>query len=424
MKKKHSGIRLLVWLLVILIAGAVFFTGIPFSKVFGVYDLKPTSELINYGLDLTGGVYIVLQADESDGEDVTSDTLEKAIAIIRTRIDSLGVSEPEISQQGTDQIRVSIPDVADQQEAIDLIGQTAQLQFLDPDGNVILTGSNIESSSYTLYTDDSGVSSPAVKLTFDDEGTELFAEATEEFEGDVITIMLDDEEISAPTVSAVITDGEAYITNIGSKDEAINLATLIRAGALPVDFEIVQVETIGPTLGQDSLSKGFIGGIVGAILVLLFMLLIYKGPGLAADLALIVYILLYLYFMAFLGVTLTLPGIAGIILSIGMAVDANIIIFERIKEELRLGKSILSSIEAGFSRAIRTIIDANITTMIAGCALFFFGSGSIRGFALTLMLGVLVSMITAVFVTKKLLKLMIGAFKVNSPSFFGIKGVE
>ncbi len=423
MKNRKESIKIIIVLLAIFLAAAVFFTGIPLSKIAGVYDIQPVSNLLNYGLDLTGGVYIVLQADESEGI-VTSDTLDKSIATIRTRIDSLGVKEPTITKQGDDKIRISIPDVENQQEAIDLIGKTALLEFVGPEGDVILTGADIESSDYSEYTDSTGISSPAVKLTFNEEGTQKFSEATTLYINQVIEIKLDDEVISSPVVNAVISDGVAYITNIGDKDEAVNLATLIRAGALPVNFEIVQVETIGPTLGQDSLSKSFTGGLVGIALVLLFMLIYYKGPGAAADIALMIYALLYLFILAYFQVTLTLPGIAGIILSIGMAVDANVIIFERIKEEIRLGKSILSSIQSGFHRALTSIIDANITTLIAGFALFFFGTGPIRGFALTLIIGVSVSMLTAVFATKRLLKSIILIFNIKRPSFFGIKEVQ
>ncbi|MFA0815963.1 MAG: protein translocase subunit SecD [Anaerofustis sp.] len=423
MKTRKDKIKLSVLLIAIILFAAIFFTGIPLSKIAGVYDIQPTNQLLNYGLDLTGGVYIVLQADESAGN-ITDDTLDKAIATIRTRIDSLGVKEPTITKQDNDKIRISLPDVSNQQEAIDMVGKTAELQFLGPNGELILTGSDISDASYSLYYDTSGISSPAVKLEFNDEGKTLFSTATALYLNKEISITLDGETINTATVNTQITDGVAYITGIGSKDEAVNLATLIRAGALPVSFTIAQVQTIGPTLGQDSLQRGFIGGLIGVILVLLFMLLYYKGPGIAADIALMVYSLIFLFVLALMQVTLTLPGIAGIILSIGMAVDANVIIFERIKEELRLGKSMFSSIESGFHRALTTIIDSNVTTLIAGCALFFFGSGTIRGFAVTLILGVIISMFTAIFVTKRVLKMIINIFNIRRPSFFGIKGVE
>lgn len=409
MKKGKHIAKLCMLVLVVILASVIFITGLPISKLFGVYDIKPVSELISYGLDLTGGVYVVLQADESEAE-VTADTLDKAIAIIRNRIDSLGLKEPEITKQGTNRIRISIPNIEDEAEAMELIGKTAELTFVDPDGNVILTGAHVKSSTYDTYTDSYGMASPAVKLVFDEEGAALFEEATAANIGKVITIKLDDEVISAPTVNSTITGGEAYITNIGDKDEAMQLAVLIRAGALPVDFEVVQAQSIGPSLGQNSLELSLRGGIIGSILILLFMIIFYRIMGIAADIALSIYIVLFLYIMALLEVTLTLPGIAGIVLSIGMAVDANVIIFERIREEIALGKSPLSAINSGFSRAFTTVLDANVTTLIAGTALFFFGSGTIRGFALTLIIGVLVSMFTAVFVTKRIIISIINIF--------------
>ena len=422
MKKKTQTIKLVVLLLVIVIAAAMFFVGLPFSKIAGAYDVKPTSELISYGLDLTGGVYVVLEADESAGA-VSEDTLDKAIATIRTRIDSMGVKEPEIAKQGTNQLRISIPDIQDQQEALDMVGKTAKLEFVGPEGDVILSGDHVKASDYSEYTDELGVSTPSVKLTFDDEGKDLFSEATAKYVGQVIKIQLDGEDISTPQVNTQITDGEAYITGIGEKAEAVELATLIRAGALPVNFTPVQVQTIGPTLGQDSLEKSLFGGIVGCLLIMLFMVIFYRVPGFAADIALCVYILLFLFALSLIKVTLTLPGIAGIILTVGMAVDANVIIFERIKEEIRLGKSFLAAIETGFSRALSSILDANITTIIAGTALFFFGSGSVRGFATTLVIGVVVSMFTAIFVTKRVLKMIVVISGSKKPSFFGVKEV-
>ena len=416
MKKRKQTIRLLLTVLAVVLAVLVFVFGIPASRIAGVYDVKPVGSMIKYGLDLTGGVYVVLQADESVTE-VSEDTLEKAITIIRTRIDSLGVNEPEISIQGSNKIRVSIPSIEDEAAAVALIGQTAKLQFVDPDGNVIVTGEHVESSTFDNYTESTGVQTPAVKLVFDDEGAALFSEATARLIGQVIYIQLDDEVISAPKVNTQITAGTAYITGIGDKEAAMNLATLIRAGALPVDFTVVQAQSVGATLGQNSLSKALLGGVIGFFLIILFMLVFYRIPGLAADLALCIYVVIFLYIISLLKVTLTLTGIAGIVLSIGMAVDANVIIFERIKEELKLGKSPITSVNSGFSIAFRTVLDANVTTIIAALALFFFGSGTIRGFALTLMIGVAVSMFTAVVVTKRLILAIVDIFGGGSLNF-------
>ena len=423
MKKKKNGLKMFLILVIVAFCYCLFMFGLPLSKIIGIYDIEPLKDTINYGLDLTGGVNVVLQAKESNGNEVTDETLDKAIETIRTRIDSLGVKEPIISKQGTDKIRVSIPDVEDQEEALSLIGKTAKLEFVDPNGNVILDGSNVKSAKYEIQKSDGYVEQPVVALELDNEGAKAFAEATQNNIGNVISIKLDDEVISAPTVQNAITDGKCVITGMKDSEEATELATLITAGSLPVDLEAVEIRTVGPTLGQDSLTKSLTAGVIGVALVFLFMIVMYLLPGVVADISLAIYIIVYLILMSGLGVTLTLPGIAGIILSIGMAVDSNVIIFERMKEELRVGRSVRGAIDVGFSRALTSIIDANITTVIAGLVLFFLGAGTIKGFALTLMVGVVVSMFTAVFVTKRLMKLITESGKFDDLKFFGIKSV-
>ncbi|WP_290771170.1 protein translocase subunit SecD [Anaerofustis sp.] len=421
--KKKNGLKMFLILAIVAFCYYLFMFGLPLSNVIGIYDIEPMKDTINYGLDLTGGVNVVLQAKESDGNKVTDETLDKAVETIRTRIDSLGVKEPTISKQGDDKIRVSIPDVEDQEEALSMIGKTAKLEFVDPDGNVILDGGSVKSAKYEIQKANNYVEEPVVSLEFNEEGAKAFAEATEKNIGKVISIELDGEKISTPTVQTAITDGKCVITGMKDGEEATQLATLIKAGSLPVDLEAVEVRTIGPTLGQDSLSKSLTAGLIGVGIVFLFMIVVYLLPGVVADISLAIYIIIYLILMSGLGVTLTLPGIAGIILSIGMAVDSNVIIFERMKEELRSGKSIRGAIDAGFSRALTSIIDANITTVIAGLVLFFLGAGTIKGFALTLMVGVMVSMFTAVFVTKKLM-IMITSFKgCDNLKLFGIKSM-
>jgi preprotein translocase subunit SecD len=339
---------------------------------------------------------------------------------IRQRIDTLGVSEPTITKQGDNRIRVSIPSVSDQEEALDLIGKTAQLEFVGPDGAVILTGKDVVDSKGVMQTDSSGLEKAVVTLKFSEEGTKLFADATQKYIGQVIQIKLDEEIISSPTVNVAITNGEAVIEGIGDIEEAGNLASLIRGGALPVKLVPIEVRTVGPTLGQNSLNKSIYAGMIGIGLVLIFMLIFYRGLGIIADLALIIFIIIFMIILTALNVTLTLPGIAGLILTIGMAVDANVIIFERIKEEARLGKSLLTAIDAGFSRAFSTIMDSNVTTLIAGFVLFFLGSGSVQGFAVTLILGILVSMFTAVVITKQLVILLVKAELFKSNTFYGI----
>jgi preprotein translocase subunit SecD len=408
--------QLIIVMLLIFGAGYVLFVGVNV----GIYNVGNIGDNINYGLDLTGGVNVVLEAESTDGQAVTSDEISSAMSTIRQRIDSIGVTEPTITKQGDSRIRVSIPSVSDQQEALDLIGKTAQLEFLAPDGSVILTGEDVVESKAVKQQDSSGIEKAVVTLKFNENGTKLFADATQKYLGQVIQIKLDDEVISAPTVNVAITNGEAVIEGMADMTEAGNLSSLIRGGALPVKLNPVEIRTIGPTLGQDSLNQSIYAGIIGISLVLVFMLVMYRGLGFLADLALLIYVMIVLLIMTVMNVTLTLPGIAGLILTVGMAVDANVIIFSRIREEARLGKSLLTAIDNGFSKAFGTILDSNVTTLIAGFVLFFLGSGSVQGFAVTLILGIVVSMFTAIVITKKLVKILVNTGLFNSNAFYGI----
>ncbi len=414
--KTKSGMLLILITLFIALVGYVLFNGVSV----GVYDIGNVSNNINYGLDLTGGVNVVLEAQATDDDPVTAEKIESAMLTIRQRIDTLGVSEPTITKQGDNRIRVSIPSVSDQEEALDLIGKTAQLEFVGPDDTVILTGKDVVDSKGVMQTDSTGLEKAVVTLKFSEEGTKLFADATQKYIGQAIKIKLDEEIISSPTVNVAITNGEAVIEGIGDIEEAGNLASLIRGGALPVKLVPIEVRTVGPTLGQNSLDKSIYAGMIGIALVLVFMLIFYRGLGIIADLALIIFIIIFMIVLTALNVTLTLPGIAGLILTIGMAVDANVIIFERVKEEARLGKSLLTAIDNGFSRAFTTILDSNVTTLIAGFVLFFLGSGSVQGFAVTLILGILVSMFTAVVITKQLIILLVKTELFKSNTFYGI----
>lgn len=403
----------------IIIVIALFVWLALFGLKVGVYEMSSIKDSLKLGLDLKGGVYVVLEASEANGK-TDEQTMDKAIETIRGRVDQLGVAEPTIVAEGDNRIRVELPGVNEPEEAISIIGQTALLQFVSPDGDVLLTGADVEKAEAVYTTDSSGENIPQVSLEFTEEGTGKFAEATEKYYNKVISIQLDGKEISSPIVQAVITDGKSVITNIGTLEEAQNLAVLISAGALPVELKEVQTSTVGPTLGQDSLSRSLKAGILGIIIIFIFMALFYRLPGIIADIALVVYILLILVILSSIDAVLTLTGIAGLILSVGMAVDANVVIFERIKEEIRSGKSVRSSIDSGFKRAFKAIIDSNITTLIAAVSLYYFGSGSIRGFALTLGIGIVLSMLTAILFTKVLLK--ITADFTSNPVLFGVKG--
>ncbi len=359
----------------------------------------PPKEKVRLGLDLQGGSNILLECKDTPNAKVDNDSVNRVLEIIRNRIDQLGVAEPTIQREGSRRILVQLPGIKDPEAAIDLIGKTALLEFKDENGKTLLTGAHLK-KAVTSY---DRLGRPIVLIEFDKEGAKAFAEATSKNVGKVIKITLDGKEISAPVVQEPILDGKAQISGSFTVESAKHLAILLRAGALPVKVEIVENRTVGPTLGRDSIRKGIQAGVIGTILVLLFMIIYYRAFGFIADIALVANLIILLGVLAGIKATLTLPGIAGIILTIGMSVDANVIIFERIKEELKSGKTLRASIDAGFAKAFRTIFDANVTTLIAAFALFFFGAGPIRGFAVTLSLGILSSMFTAIVVTKVIL---------------------
>lgn len=369
----------------------------------GKYSISPVQKDIRLGLDLRGGVYVLEEAQGS----VTQDTMNKAIAVIRNRVDALGVAQPVIVQQGSNRIRVELPGMKDPDHAIQVIGKTAQLKFVGPDGKVILTGANVKDSKAVYSQTQAGVQSPEVTLVLDATGTKNFADATTKFLGQQIAILLDDKVISAPTVQSAITNGNAVITGLKDFKEATDLATMIRAGSLPVTLKAIEYSSVGATLGPSAFNASLEAGLYGLLIVLLFMIAFYRLPGIIADIALGIYILINFIVFALLHVTMDLPGIAGMLLSIGMAVDANIIIFERLKEELRAGKSIRASLDAGFKKAFVAVFDSNVTTLIAAFVLFFMGSGTVKGFALTLIIGVLSSMFTAITVSRYLLRAIV-----------------
>lgn len=356
----------------------------------------------NLGLDLKGGVHVVLEADESSGT-VTNENMMGVVSIIERRINALGVSEPLIQRQGARRVIIELPGIHDQQQAIDTVGKTALLEFKDPFGNTALDGSLLK--TVQLGTDRYG--RPAIDLEFDREGVHLFAQLTSRFQGQTTKIILDGEVLQEVMIREPILEGKAQITGNFSMEEARHMVVLLQEGSLPVPMKIMEIRNVGPTLGQDSINRSFKAGIVGVILVLLYMLAYYKLPGLVADLALLAYIVILLGVLSAINAVLTLPGIAGIILSIGMAVDANVLIFERIKEELADGKRLSSAIEVGFERAFKTILDSNLTTLITAAVLFYVGSGSVRGFAVTLGVGILASMFTAIVVTRAILNIMV-----------------
>lgn len=420
--------NLIIFLVIILVVGITSYSAI-FGLDLGKYEVVPVQEEIKLGLDLAGGVYVVLEAQTDATGDELRKMMEQAKSIIEQRVNGLGVSEPNITIEGNKRIRVELAGLEKPQEAIELIGKTAQLQFIDPEGNVVLTGKNVVESEVTILPNEFGQNEPMVALKFDKEGTKRFADTTRELinrpnETDrIIYIVLDDQVISYPSVDpddGPILNGEAVIKGGFTLDEAKNLANLIRAGALPVEMEEIESSVVGPTLGLESLNKSIYAAKIGLILIFLFMLFYYRIPGLVANIALTVYILLVVGTMIYLDARLTLPGIAGLILSIGMAVDANVVIFERIKEEIKNGKTLRVAVDTGFRRALTTVVDANVTTFIAGLVLLFFGTGPIKGFAVTLLIGLVASMLTAVFITRLLLRLIIGMNITKNTKLYGV----
>ena len=397
----------------------VFFAYAAVSGVsIGKFNIDPMQNSIKQGLDLQGGVFVVYEAQtDATGEELNK-ILDQTIEVFRKRIDGMGVSEPVIVKEGEKRIRIELPGVKNAKDAMDAIGKTAQLKFMKEDGTVVVTGKEVKTSEVKF---DSRTNEPIVSLEFNNEGAKKFADATRELAptNSPIIIILDNAVISSPRVNQEIPDGQATISGNFTVESASELSNLIRAGALPVEFKEVQTSTVTASLGVNALNKSVTGAAVGILLVMIYMLFYYRVPGLIADIALTAYVLIIMYIYSQMQVTLTLPGIAALILSVGMAVDANVIIFERIKEELRNGKSLRASIDSGFAKAIGTIMDSNVTTFIAGIVLFQFGTGSIRGFALTLMIGIIASFFTAIVITKTLMKSLVHANIVKNKKFFG-----
>lgn len=405
------------------------------SLVFGIViiallGMLPLNEKINLGLDLQGGMHLVLKVDTSKvPEDAREDAPNRALEIIRNRIDQFGVREPLIQRQGKDSIVVQLPGITDRDRAIELIGRTALLEFKLVEDNEELNKKAMEGDipeGYELKTvnkesllihkdaeltgdtlvsaevkfDQSRFNEPYIALEFNSKGAAIFSEVTGRSVGKRLAIVLDDKVHSAPRINEKIPSGRASITGRFTVEEASDLAIVLRAGALPAPIYIEEERTVGPLLGRDSVESGIRASLIGVVLVLAFMLFYYLFSGIVASIAMLLNFIIVLGALGWLHTTLTLPGIAGMILVIGMAVDANVLIYERIREELSTGKHIRSAVAAGYNKAFTTILDSNITTLIAAALLFKFGTGPIRGFGVTLSIGIMASMFTAIFVTR------------------------
>ena len=391
--KTKGALHILVVILVIALFGGIAYMGV--GKAHG-----GSAKNIRLGLDLAGGVSVTYEATK---ENPTATEMQDTVYKMQKRVES-DSSEASVYQEGDNRVTIDVPDVDDPQAVLEKLGKAGSLEFKDPNGNVVISGSSIKTAEATTQTDETGNSENVVKLTLNSKGKKQFADATAEFINQPISIVYDGEVISSPVVQSEITDGVAIIS--GSFDEfskAEDLATTLRIGALPLELKNIRNNIVGAKLGLTSLNTSLIAGIIGLILVIIFMIILYRIPGVASSIALIFYVVAMLLALNVLDVTLTLPGIAGIILSIGMAVDANVIIFTRIKEELSTGKTVRSAIKIGFDKALSAIVDGNITTLIAAVVLYLMGSGTVKGFAQTLGLGIVLSMFTALLVTKFIL---------------------
>lgn len=423
--KRKAVINLIIFFL--LLAGGIY------MAIAGVgQNESGKTANVPLGLDLQGGLSVTYEIQD---EKPTSDEIKATVDKLQRRVDAYS-SEGEVYQEGNDRITVEIPlntEKVDAHDVLDELGQPGQLLFLDSENytiwqqnqnngtndayEAVLTGSDIKNAQAGV--DDSGtVKDYVVQLQFTDEGAQKFATATAANIGKPIYIIYDGAVASAPTVQSAITDGNAVINKISSYDEAESLASTIKIGALPLELKQIQYNIVGAKLGQKAVSTSLIAGAIGFGLVCILMIVLYRFPGFIASLALTGYVVLMLLILSIRHITLTLPGIAGIILSIGMAVDANVIIFTRIREEISAGNSVRAAVKAGFSKALSAILDGNITTLIATVVLMILGSGSIKGFAVTLMLGIVLSMFTALFVTKMLLNSFL-ELGVQNPKMYG-----
>ncbi len=436
----------LVLMLILLLAALVLFIVLPidhprFAKQALFWQPEESRDLkIKQGLDLQGGTQVLLEARPPVGQTITAEDLQAAKAIVERRVNALGVTEPLVQLQGENRIIVELPGINNPEQAVQTLRSTGQLEFVEiPAGVVVNQGDYIRTTNnptepdaaklgdtpnphpdqvfttvmtgrdlQTAGTQLDNLGQPVITFSLKPDGAQTFAQYTASHIGGVLAIVLDNQVLSAPTINSAIPEGSGEITGRFTLEEAQNLAVQMRYGALPVPLEVVNRNTIGATLGADSVQKSIMAGAIGLVTVLIFMTIYYRLPGFLAALALILYAGINLALYKLIPVTLTLPGIAGFLLSTGMAVDANILIFERMKEELRWGRTVRQSVEAGFDRAWTSILDSNLSTLIICLILILFGrtfgAQAVLGFALNLGIGVLVSMFTAVVVTRTLMR--------------------
>jgi len=404
---------LILAIVVAIVAGVINYQGL---------IAKNTKLVPKLGLDLRGGVRIVLEAQDTESVKATSEAIDAAVGVIDKRVNALGVSEATAVREGANSKRivVELPGWEDPERAKEIIGKTALLEFKTEDGKVVVSGKNLKDAKLVFSQEQGTLGEPQIAFTLDAAGTTAFAAATQANVGKKITIYLDSQVLMSPTVEVAITDGQGVISGGFTAQQASNDALLLKSGSLPVKLVAISEEVVGPSLGSAFVRRSALAAVIAFLLVVIWMFIMYRYLGLVSGIALIVYADILMAAYLVLHATLSLPAIGGAILSIGMAVDANCIIFERIREELGMKKTVKSAIGAGFSRAFRAVFDSNLTVLVGTVFLFYFGSGTVRGFAVTLALGVLASMFTAVFASHTLVDLLLtpGIAK-NSRKFLG-----
>ena len=432
MKKKYSPAGLIVILLVIVLSTWTIFNGLNL----GIAKIPNVKDGVVLGLDLVGGAEITYEAD-LEGADVSAEELSEGMkaaqTMLRERLTTFGYTEADVYLSGDDRVVVAIPNIDDPEEAVQMLGSTAKVTFVDADGNVILTGDDLTGASMAYAdVDNTGFSVYYVNVDLSTEGQKKFTEATKQVASrtdgsNYISIMMDDEVISAPYVDAKYAstgiNSEHVSITLGSnatQESASRLAGLIASGQLPFSLQNIQMESVSATLGLQSLNTSIQAAIIGLILIILFMVFYYRVLGVASAISLIFFAVVFVDIISWSHLNLTLSGIAGIILTLGMAVDANIVIFERIKEELRAGRTLRVAMDAGFKNAFSAILDSNVTTCIAACCLWWQGTGTIVGFAKTLLIGVLLSMFTMIVITRVILK----TFANHQPKSLAAYGVK
>lgn len=418
----------------------VFLTVIVILVAVAVWQFWPPNEQIRQGLDIQGGLSVILTARETTQSPVNEDAMRRAELIVRNRVDRLGVSEAQIQRQGEDSILVQLPGIQDPEQALETLGSTGQLEFVDaasiPTTGVVEQGLALEPGSYPVFMTGDVITNAvidtdpttgeiAVSLTMTQEGASIWADYTTSHVGQQVAIILDGVVKSAPSIREPILTGDTQISGNFTAEEAKGLKTVLETGALPVTLEFSESRVVGPTLGQDSLRKGLLAALAGLGLVAIFMFIFYRGLGIISWFSLTIFASLFLGLLSILSdlgmFALSLPGVAGIVLTIGLAADSSILIFERFKEEVRMGKSLRSAAKSGTKHAIWTSIDADVVTFVTAAALYAVAIGPVRGFALTLMMGITIDIIVMTLFTRTAVVLL--AEKAGkTPTLFGLKG--